>query len=119
MSGGQWLAVVGLGEDGIDGLSPAARRLVAQAAFVVGGRRHLALVKPLAAEAMAWPSPIEDALDRIEAWRGKRTCVLASGDPFFFGVGTMLMRRFAPSEMMCFFAPWAFALAALVLGVGD
>ena len=39
----RWLAVVGIGEDGIDGLSPAARRLVAQAAFVVGGRRHLAL----------------------------------------------------------------------------
>ena len=38
MSEGRWLAVVGLGEDGIDGLSPAARRLIAQAAFVVGGR---------------------------------------------------------------------------------
>jgi precorrin-6Y C5,15-methyltransferase (decarboxylating) len=116
MSGGRWLAVVGLGEDGINGLSPAARRLVAQAAFVVGGRRHLALVKPLAAETMVWPSSIEDSLDRIEAWRGKRTCVLASGDPFFFGVGTMLMRRFAPSEMMCLPAPSAFALAASRLG---
>ncbi len=116
MSEERWLAVVGLGEDGIDGLSPAARELVAQAAFVVGGRRHLALAGDLAAETCAWPSPIEGALDLIEARRGHPVCVLASGDPFFFGVGTMLMRRFAPSEMICVPAPSAFALAAARLG---
>jgi precorrin-6B C5,15-methyltransferase / cobalt-precorrin-6B C5,C15-methyltransferase len=116
MSNGRWLALVGLSEDGLDGLSPAARRLVAQAAFVVGGRRHLALAQPLEAESLVWPSPIEDALDTIEAWRGKPVCVLASGDPFFFGVGTMLTRRFAPAEMICHPAPSAFALAASRLG---
>jgi precorrin-6Y C5,15-methyltransferase (decarboxylating) len=112
----RWLAVVGIGEDGIDGLSPAARRLVAQAAFVVGGKRHLALAGPLSAETLAWPSPIENALDAIEAHRGRRICVLASGDPFFFGVGAMLMRRFAADEMICVPAPSAFALAAARLG---
>src|SRR5271157_3563147 len=116
MSEARWLGLVGLGEDGIDGLSPAAQRLVAQAAFVVGGRRHLALAGPLAAETFPWPSPIEDALDRIEAWRGKPVCVLATGDPFFFGVGTMLMRRFSPSDIICVPAPSAFALAAARLG---
>ncbi len=112
----RWLAVVGIGEDGIDGLSPAARRLVAQAAFVVGGRRHLALAGPLSAETLVWPSPIENALDVIEAHRGRPSCVLASGDPFFFGVGAMLMRRFAADEMICVPAPSAFALAAARLG---
>jgi len=116
MTGERWLAVVGVGEDGIDGLSPAARTLVAQAELVVGGERHLALVQPLSAETSVWPSPIEKALDTIEAWRGKPVCVLASGDPFLFGVGTMLMRRFSPSEMVCVPAPSAFALAAARLG---
>src|SRR5271170_2146093 len=116
MSRERWLALVGIGEDGLDGLSPAARRLVAQAAFVVGGRRHLGLAQPLEAETLVWPSPIEDALDTIEARRGKPVCVLASGDPFFFGVGTMLTRRFAPAEMICRPAPSAFALAASRLG---
>ena len=46
MTGERWLAIVGLGEDGIDGLPPAARTLLAQAGLVVGGRRHLALVQP-------------------------------------------------------------------------
>jgi precorrin-6B C5,15-methyltransferase / cobalt-precorrin-6B C5,C15-methyltransferase len=112
----RWLAVVGIGEDGIDGLSPAAQRLVAQAAFVVGGRRHLALAGPLSAETLAWPSPIENALDVIEGHRGQSVCVLATGDPFFFGVGAMLMRRFAADEMICAPSPSAFALAAARLG---
>jgi precorrin-6Y C5,15-methyltransferase (decarboxylating) len=116
MRGERWLAVVGIGEDGIDGLTPAARRVVAQAAFVVGGRRHLALAGPLSAETLIWSSPIEGALDVIEAHRGRSVCVLASGDPFFFGVGAMLMRRFAAEEMICVPAPSAFALAASRLG---
>jgi precorrin-6Y C5,15-methyltransferase (decarboxylating) len=70
----------------------------------------------LAAQTLVWPSPIEDALPEIEARRGERVCVLATGDPFFFGVGTMLMRRFAADEMTCIPAPSAFALAAARLG---
>jgi precorrin-6B C5,15-methyltransferase / cobalt-precorrin-6B C5,C15-methyltransferase len=116
MRGERWLGLVGIGEDGLDGLTPAARRLVAQAAFVVGGKRHLALAGPLDAETMAWPSPIENALGAIEAHRGNPVCVLASGDPFFFGVGAMLMRRFTADEMISIPAPSAFALAASRLG---
>jgi precorrin-6B C5,15-methyltransferase / cobalt-precorrin-6B C5,C15-methyltransferase len=112
----RWLAVVGIGEDGVDGLSPAARRLVAQASFVVGGKRHLALAGPIGAETLVWPSPIENALEVIEAHRGRPVCVLVTGDPFFFGVGAMLMRRFAADEMICVPAPSAFALAAARLG---
>jgi precorrin-6B C5,15-methyltransferase / cobalt-precorrin-6B C5,C15-methyltransferase len=116
MSKERWLGLVGIGEDGIDGLTPAARRLLVQAAFVVGGKRHLALAGPLKAETLVWPSPIEGALDRIEAHRRRSVCVLASGDPFFFGVGAMLMRRFCREEMICVPSSSAFALAASRLG---
>jgi precorrin-6B C5,15-methyltransferase / cobalt-precorrin-6B C5,C15-methyltransferase len=116
MSRERWLGLVGIGEDGIDGLVPAAQRLIAQADFVVGGKRHLALAGSLKAETMIWPSPIESALDTIEERRGRAVCVLASGDPFFFGVGVMLMRRFAADEMISIPAPSAFALAASRLG---
>jgi precorrin-6Y C5,15-methyltransferase (decarboxylating) len=112
----RWLAIVGIGEDGLEGLTPAARRLVAQAAFIVGGKRHLALAGPLKAETMIWPSPIENALDAIEAHRGRSVCVLASGDPFFFGVGAMLMRRFTADEITSIPAPSAFALVASRIG---
>jgi precorrin-6Y C5,15-methyltransferase (decarboxylating) len=116
MSKERWLAVVGIGEDGIGGLTPAARQLIAQADFVVGGKRHLALAGSLKAETMTWPSPIENALDAIEERGGRSVCVLASGDPFFFGVGAMLMRRFSADQMISIPAPSAFALAASRLG---
>jgi precorrin-6B C5,15-methyltransferase / cobalt-precorrin-6B C5,C15-methyltransferase len=116
MSKQRWLGLVGIGEDGIDGVVPAAQHLVAQADFVVGGKRHLALAGALKAETMTWPSPIENALDAIEERRGRSVCVLASGDPFFFGVGAMLMRRFSAGDMISIPAPSAFALAASRLG---
>src|SRR6202046_5736691 len=116
MSRERWLGLVAIGEAGLEGLRPAARRRVAQAALVVGGKRHLALAGPSKAETMTWPSPIENALDAIEERRGRSVCVLASGDPFFFGVGAMLMRRFPADEMISVPAPSTFALAASRLG---
>ena len=37
-----WLTVVGIGDDGLAGLSPAARALVETAELLVGGERHQA-----------------------------------------------------------------------------
>src|SRR5688572_17488263 len=83
-----WLSIIGIGEDGIEGLSPVARRLIEAAAVVVGGERHLALAGPLVnGERVVWPSPIEAAFPRILALRGRPVVILASGDPFHFGVG--------------------------------
>ncbi len=111
-----WLTIVGIGEDGREGLSPAASAALAQAGLVVGGARHLKLAAPLQAETLAWPSPIEGALARIEAAREERVAVLASGDPFFFGVGAMLARHFGAQALRTFPAPSAFSLAAARLG---
>ncbi len=86
-----WLSLIGLGEDGE--LGPAARARLSQAALVVGGARHLALVGEIQAERLAWPSPMHDAFPAIFARRGENVCVLASGDPFFYGVGSVLARE--------------------------
>ena len=107
----KWLSLIGIGEDGIEALSPAARTLLAQAHFVVGGARHLALAGPLVAETMIWPSPLAGAIPEILARRGSPVCVLASGDPFFYGIGTLLGAHVKPREMQCFPAPSAFSLA--------
>ncbi|WP_316162604.1 MULTISPECIES: precorrin-6y C5,15-methyltransferase (decarboxylating) subunit CbiE [unclassified Bradyrhizobium] len=113
----RWLSIVGIGEDGVDGLSTPARRLIAQAALVVGGTRHLELAAPLiAGERLAWPSPLKLAFDQIAARRGEPVVVLASGDPFNYGVGKQLMQRFASAEMLCVPQPSAFSLAAARLG---
>lgn len=112
-----WLAIVGIGEDGVEGLSEAARALVRGAELVVGGERHLALAAPLIrGEALAWPSPLNEAIPQILARRGRPTAVLASGDPFCFGVGVLLARHVAETERLCLPSPSAFALACARLG---
>jgi precorrin-6Y C5,15-methyltransferase (decarboxylating) len=111
-----WLSLIGIGEDGLDGLSAAALRALARASLVVGGARHLELAAPLSAPTLVWPSPIEDAIPRLLGRRGEPTCVLATGDPFFFGVGALLRRHFGAEEILCLPAPSAFSLAAARLG---
>lgn len=111
-----WLALVGIGEDGRAGLSETARRTLDAAEFVVGGARHLALAAPLAAETLAWPSPMSNAYPAILARRGRRVCVLASGDPFHYGIGATLAGLVPADEMICFPQPSAFSLAAARLG---
>jgi len=109
---GKWLSLIGIGEDGAEALSPAARTLLAQAQLIVGGARHLALAAPLAAKTMTWPSPMAAAIPEIVARRGSPVCVLASGDPFFYGAGSLLSAHVRPEEMQCLPAPSAFSLAA-------
>ena len=112
----RWLSIVGIGEDGLAALSPAARGLIAQAALLVGGKRHLAMVPPGAGQRLPWPSPIEAAFPQILARRGTPVCVLASGDPFCFGIGSSLAAQVPMAEMLCLPAPAAFSLAASRLG---
>ncbi len=113
----KWLCVVGIGEDGVDGLGAAGRRGIAGAEVVFGGRRHLALAAPLIrGEARAWPSPFDAAVAEVLALRGRAVCVLASGDPFQHGVGATLARRLDAGEMTVVPAPSAFSLAAARLG---
>jgi len=113
----RWLSIVGIGEDGVDGLSTVARGLVSSAAIVFGGRRHLALAAPIIrGAARPWPSPFDRVVEEVLAQRGRQVCVLASGDPFMHGVGAVLARHVDAQEMLVMPAPSAFSLAAARLG---
>ncbi len=116
-SSGRWLSIVGIGEDGAEGLSPIARDLVTGADIVFGGARHLALAESLIrGEASPWPSPFTEAVDAVLAARGRQVCVLASGDPFFYGVGSTLAALIPPEETLVVPAPSSFSLAAARMG---
>jgi len=113
----RWLSIVGIGEDGIDGLSASARGLVADAEIVFGGARHLALAAPLIrGQAKPWPSPFSLAVGEVVGMRGRQVCVLASGDPFFYGVGSVLAGHVPADETLVVPAPSAFSLAAARMG---
>ncbi len=107
-----WLSVIGIGEDGLAGLSAAARALIDAATLLVGGERHLALVPDAKAQRLAWRQPLAATLAEIEARRGAPVVVLASGDPLCYGVATTLARHFPAAEMTVLPQPSAFSLAA-------
>ncbi len=113
----KWLAVVGIGEDGVAGLSAIAQSLVNQAEVWVGGARHLALL-PAGdrRETLVWDTPLHRTVDEICRRRGTAVCVLASGDPMCHGIGVTLLRRVPLAEMTIVPAPSAFSLTCARLG---
>lgn len=113
----RWLSIVGIGEDGVDGLSLAARDLISRAEIVFGGARHLALARPLIqGQSKPWPTPFSLAVGEVLGMRGRKICVLASGNPFFYGVGATLASRVPPEETWVIPAPSSFSLAAARMG---
>ena len=112
----QWLAVVGIGEDGLTGLAPVGRTLIETADVLVGGKRHLGLVAQGGAERLLWQRPLDDTIAAIAEHRGRKVTVLASGDPLWYGIGVILVRRFSRDEMTIVPQLSAFGLAAARLG---
>ncbi|WP_315831808.1 precorrin-6y C5,15-methyltransferase (decarboxylating) subunit CbiE [Bradyrhizobium prioriisuperbiae] len=108
-----WLTIVGCGEDGLDGLSDASRKALADAETVFGGERHLALAG-ITGRGHPWPVPF--ATSGVLACRGRPTVVLASGDPFWFGVGSTLTEQLNDDEWIAYPAPSTFSRAAARLG---
>ena len=108
--------MIGIGEDGLAGLAPAGRALVETAEVLVGGARHLGMVPEGSAERLLWERPFDRTIDAITARRGRNVAVLASGDPLWYGVGVILIRRFPPEETTIVPQPSAFSLAAARLG---
>lgn len=110
-----WLTLVGIGEDGYAGLGDGARQALAAAQCIVGSARQLGLLPAeLAGQRELWPSPF--SLEPVLARRGTPTCVLASGDPLFYGVGASLARQLPADELQVFSAPSSVSLAAARLG---
>ncbi len=115
--GQPWLTIIGIGEDGPAGLGDQAKRLIAAASVVFGGARHHALMAGLIqGECLAWESPFERSVAAITARRGSPVVVLASGDPFLYGVGATLSRSVDATEMRTIPAPSSFSLTASRLG---
>ncbi|VDC21217.1 precorrin-6y C5,15-methyltransferase (decarboxylating) subunit CbiE [Pseudogemmobacter humi] len=109
---GEWLSIIGIGEDGPAGLSEASRDALAAAEVVFGGPRHLAMIAH--PDKRAWPVPF--SLAPLLALRGRRVAVLASGNPFWHGAGGSIARQIGPGEWRAFPAPSVFSRAAAQMG---
>jgi precorrin-6Y C5,15-methyltransferase (decarboxylating) len=111
-----WLDIVGIGEDGMAGLTPAARAVVEAAEVLIGGDRHHLLSASVTAERIAWPSPFDAVIGLIRAQQGRRVVVLATGDPLWYSVGARIARALEPGAITFHPQISAFQMAAARLG---
>lgn len=111
--GDPWLSIIGMADDSATGLPPASRAALEAAEIIFGGPRHLELAQ---AGTRGQPWPIPFSVEPVLAHRGKRIAVLASGDPFWFGVGGSLSAHLKPDEWRVFPAPSTFSLIVGHLG---
>jgi precorrin-6B C5,15-methyltransferase / cobalt-precorrin-6B C5,C15-methyltransferase len=111
------IEVVGL----IGGISfgAEARAAINEATVVVGSNRQLAAARPGdASERIVLRGSIEPTLDLISQRRhdGDQVCILASGDPGFFGIVRLLADRFGVRALCVHPAPSAVSLAFARIG---
>lgn len=91
--------IVGIGDDGLDGLTSTARQLIERAELLIGGERSLSQVPAKAGvERLEVGFDLDAIVDRIDAARSKRIVVLASGDPLFYGTARYLCDRLGKSR---------------------
>jgi len=111
--------VVGL--VGGNSFDPRARLAIDDATVVVGSSRQLELAQPGPdAQHMVLTGSLDAVFDAIVQRRanGARVCVLASGDPGFFGIVRVLAERFGADALAVYPAPSAISLAFARLGCG-
>ena len=82
--------IIGIGEDGLSGLTDAARKLVETADLLIGENHTLALVPEAGGERLPIGTSLDEAVTRLEASPATNAVVLAEGDPLFYGVARYL-----------------------------
>ncbi|MEO1669879.1 MAG: precorrin-6y C5,15-methyltransferase (decarboxylating) subunit CbiE [Cyanobacteria bacterium J06631_2] len=94
------IAVVGIGLDGTEGLTPSGRKIVEQATVLAGSKRHLGYFADRNTKKLDLTS-LQTGLDEIAQLdlTVEKVVILASGDPLFFGLGRLLLTKFNPSKI--------------------
>ena len=112
-----WLTIVGIGEDGFDGVAPTGQYLIESAKIILGGARHLDMLPDhIQADQWQWKSPLRDTMSDLESYVGTPICVLATGDPMSYGIGVTLGRAFGFDALSVIPAVGAFSHAAALMG---
>lgn len=97
----KWLDIIGIGEDGIAGLSQNAIKKLEAADVIIGGDRHHKLTPDVNAKRLSWPSPFDAMIEEINRHKGKNLVILVTGDPLWYSVGARILRSI-PAEQIEF-----------------
>lgn len=85
--------IVGVGDDGLEGLTQSARQLIAQADLLIGSESSLSLVSPGKHERMVVGGEPDRVVERLRSARNQKVVVLTTGDPLFYGTARYLCDR--------------------------
>jgi precorrin-6Y C5,15-methyltransferase (decarboxylating) len=111
-----WLSIIGIGDSGLDSLTPIARSALESADIIFGGERHLKFLGDDARDLQSWSSPFANSIERVLSHRGKPVAVLATGDPLWHGAGSALLKTIQTEEIQVYPSPSAYSLAAARMG---
>lgn len=86
--------IIGIGDNGANGLTQKVGEIISQAEIIFGGERHLSFFPALSARKVVVKSNLKEIAEEISQNLGKkRIVVLASGDPLFYGIAKYLMAK--------------------------
>ena len=111
-----WLTIIGIGEDGWDGLSATAHNAIQSAQHIIGSTRTLAMLPTTAAQHHEWPQPFSAVVEQLKPLHGQPTVILATGDPMNYGVARKILTFIPKSEVNIITHLSAFSLAAARMG---
>jgi precorrin-6B C5,15-methyltransferase / cobalt-precorrin-6B C5,C15-methyltransferase len=112
----KWLTIIGMGEDGWEGLSNRARLAIKATDVIIGSERLFKNLPNIKAERHEWPQPFSAVVEQIKPLAGRNTVILATGDPMNYGVTRKLMEFIPFEEMTVIPHISAFSLAASRMG---
>jgi precorrin-6Y C5,15-methyltransferase (decarboxylating) len=91
--------VIGIGLDGLAGLTESAKEIIAQATVLVGSERHLSYIPQSHRAKRFCLVTFQDTLNQVAQLQSETVIILVSGDPLFFGLGRLLLEKFPKEEL--------------------
>ena len=110
------IKLIGIGDDGFEGLSKKVQSIILDAEIIIGGLRHLSMVPEVVAKKISWSKDLKQDIKKINGYKSKKICILASGDPLFYGMGRLLLEHYSISEVEVIPSPSSLSLCCARIG---
>ena len=102
MSDTRKINIIGVGDDGVEGLSSNARQMIEEADLLVGGPTTLAGITQTGAERITVRGDLDSLVDQLASQADRRIVILATGDPLFYGTARYLCDKLGKERFEVF-----------------
>ena len=85
--------IIGIGDDGLEGVTSTARKIIGDAQLLIGTAASLAAIGETSARKFEVGGDLESVVTQVSEAKEERVVILATGDPLFFGVARFRCER--------------------------